>query len=565
MHRASLVAAAAGLLLGTAAAQEGFKGKTKVVTDAEGRVQVTVPEYWEERPPEGNQVINVYARQGGGHVVMIVREAGQSDVDKQRDRYLEYDGGTYAGGEFQKCTEPYFGYRINDNAKNRVLLRGFVTDGADGLVVTITSRLSNYDKLYAEQNLAIMGSVKAGGAAATSRAEASGPPRRVFDRNGTVSVAAPEIWKPLTPEDEATLLELGLKGTRSGPVVTVVDEGSPTNANLVMISISNQWKKAYGNVKIQRLSSNPPTMLVKDRKAGWIDYIIAFATGSHGYTLRLSAREGGYESYKSTVDAMAESLVFSGGPYAPAKELPGDIHVDYKKEYVVHARAEEAAAAEKVAKMLADFERDWRGIGVGAVKKPPPLHVVLVDEAAFADESHGYGEAPAAYDRFLCAVVATVPPSDKEALATWRGRLYAALAEASLHRELAVPAPAWLLAGLTCCMDAAGRSGKKPDAPHPALAKIVETKTALDSQIPLAKIAAMSRGEILRAESPDNLAMAWGYTHLMLYGKTTLSSIYRKWTKALEKAKDEAPPFDLGSYDKAEEDLKKHAERNWEQ
>ena len=175
--------------------------------------------------------------------------------------------------------------------------------------------------------------------------------------------------------------------------------------------------------------------------------------------------------------------------------------------------------------------------------------------------SHGFGEKPAAYDRLTCAVVTLPQPSLKANVPLWRGRLYGALGEAALHRDLKVAPPAWLLAGLTACIEAAGRTGKGPDAGHPGLVKLLELKTATDSQMPLKQVLRLTHTDM--ATDPKNLTMAWGYTHLMNFGGGTLASTYKKWRRALAKAKTGLPKFDLKKYDRAEEDLKRHVFKLW--
>ena len=51
--------------------------------------------------------------------------------------------------------------------------------------------------------------------------------------------------------------------------------------------------------------------------------------------------------------------------------------------------------------------------------------------------------------------------------------------------------------------------------------------------------------------------------HLMLYGKSSLGAMYKRWAKALSKARGSTPEFQP-KYDKAEADLKKHAFKHWE-
>jgi hypothetical protein len=212
---------------------------------------------------------------------------------------------------------------------------------------------------------------------------------------------------------------------------------------------------------------------------------------------------------------------------------------------------------DEIGDALSALERDWGRIAPAAAKKGVPLHVVLVPEEAFAQEAHGFGEAPAAYDRHACAIVATVPPADKEALARWRGRLGTAIAEAALHRDLAVAAPPWLLAGLSACMEAAGRTGEGPSSKHFALLQPLD----VEKPVPLAEVLGYAYTDVIQGETLTPLAMSWGYAHLMIFGKGTLKSMYTKWSRELAKATKTAPPFDLGKYAEAESELKKHVER----
>ncbi len=43
----------------------------------------------------------------------------------------------------------------------------------------------------------------------------------------------------------------------------------------------------------------------------------------------------------------------------------------------------------------------------------------------------------------------------------------------------------------------------------------------------------------------------------------SLASAYKKWTRALAKAKTSTPKLDLKKYDRAEEDLKRHVFKLW--
>jgi hypothetical protein len=552
------------LLAVAAAAQDSrpAKDETKELTGPAGRIAITVPVTWRPQQPSGTIILRVIAPGAyGGHDLIIVREERQADVDKQRDRYMEYDGGKYGGGEFKKIAQPVFGYRLNIPEKNRVVVRCFVTDGNDGLVLSISSRLQFYDKYWAKKVLDVLATLRVGAGSASAQApEAAGEKRRVFDKTGQVSVVAPGVWKSLETEMDEALLFLGLKGTRQGPRIRIVDEGGPTNASLVLLKIAGQWKKAYVGVVLKRIGIDPPALLAKNRKEGWVDYLIGFAARGRGYTLRLTVREGSFERFRSLADEMAGTVAFMNGAYEPAAKLPGDLQVEHRKDAVVHVPAEQATAADKIIKQLSTFQRQWRRIAVGKAVKTP-LHIVVAEDDGFPETSHGFGEKPAAYDRSTCAVVTLAPPSLKENVPMWRGRFYAALAEACLHRDLKVAPPPWLLAGLTACMDAAGRTGKGPAEGNPALVKLLDLKTATDSHMSLKRVLALTHTDMVT--DPKNLTMAWGYTHLMNFGGGTLASTYKKWTRALAKAKGRIPPFDLKKYDRAKEDLKRHVFKLW--
>lgn len=539
------------------------KDATQELKDPAGRIVITVPATWRPQPLSGSIILRAIAPGAyGGHDLIIVREELQSDVDKQRDRYMEYDGGKYVGGEFKKIAEPFFGYRLNVPGKNVVVVRAFVTDGNDGLVLTVSSRLQLYDKHWAKKVFEALGSLRigAGGDAATGHPEQAGERRRVFDKSGEISVVAPGVWKSLETEMDEELLFLGLKGTRKGPRIRILDEGGPTNANLVLLKVAGQWRKNYGGITQKRVGLDPPALLVKNRKEGWVDYLIAFAARSHGYTLRLAVREGSFERFRELVDQMAGTVAFMNGDYEPAAEMPGDLTVEYKRAAVLHLPAEMVSAADKITAQLSVFQRQWSRIAVSKAQKLP-FHIVITDAESFPETSNGFGEKPAAYDRLTCAVVTLPRPAAKEEVPLWRGRLFAALAQAALHRDLNVAPPAWLLAGLPACMEAAGRTGKGPSAGHPGLVKLLDLKTSTDSQMPLKQVLGLTHADM--ATDPKNLTMAWGYTHLMNFGGGTLASTYKKWRRALAKAKTKVPELDLKDYDHAEEDLKRHVFKNW--
>lgn len=545
------VLALLALLAAAAGAEE-----SRAVRDAAGRVEITVPVSWQDQPLAEGQLIHAYAKQSGGHVLTVVREAGQAEVDKQRDRYMAHDAASHPGAEFQKIADPFFGYRMNDRAKNRVFLRAFLRDGADGLVATISSRFHAYDQAYAAHTIAALGTFRLAAAtgAANAAADAPVPSRRIFDRSGLFSFVAPSEWKPITAED-GERLALGLRGSSTTASLRVVEEGENDNPTLVLLTIQGRIKKDYASATADRVGADPPALLVKNRKEGWIDYMIAFAAGGRGYTLRLAAREGAFEGVRPVADAMAKSLVLMGDPYREPAGLAGDAFGDPKRGLVVHAPLEDAAAAERIAREASAFEKDWGRIAP-AFRKGMALHVVLAKPETFAEAAHGFGDVPAAYDRLACAVVAVAPPDEREAADRWRGRLFASLAQAALHRDLPVAPPPWLLAGLAACMEAAGRTGEGPAAKHFALL----TPLDVEKPAPLADVLAYAYSDVIEGETLSPLAMSWGYTHLMLFGKGPLRSAYAKWERELGKATRAAPPFDAGKAD-APSELKRHVER----
>jgi len=535
---------------------------TRIVKDAAGRIEIAVPDSWQDAALAEGELIHVNAPHAGGHMLIAVREAGQTDVDKQRDRYMAHDAGRYPGAEFQKIADPFFGYRMNDPAKNRVLLRGFVRDGADGVVVTVSSRFQAYDA-YAKQTMAVLGSLRAAGAPGAPGAPAdasAGPGRRIFDKGGRFSFVAPVAWKTITAE-EGEMLALGLKGLNTQASVRVVEEGDQDNPNLILITIQGRWKRDYAGSSAERVGTAPPALLVKNRKEGWVDYVIAFAAGGRGFTLRLASREGAFETTQKDADAMARSLVFLADPYKVPDQMPGAFTREIKKSYVVHAAAGEGAAADATVDAVTVFDRDWSRIAPAPARKGVQIHVVLAAANAFAEASNGFGDVPAAYDRSRCTVVAVAPPADKEEALRWRGRLCAVLAEAALHRDLAVAAPPWLLGGLAACMEAAGRTGEGPQATHFAL----RPKLEVESRAKFPDVLAYSYADVLQGETLEPLALSWGYTHLMLFGKGTLKTIYVKWARDLAKATKKTPAFELGKYAEAEADLKKHVDRELKQ
>ncbi|MHC4931705.1 MAG: hypothetical protein ACYTGV_05890, partial [Planctomycetota bacterium] len=450
--------------LATAQGTSPFKGPTRDVSGPEGRIMIKVPEQWRDAELMGTTIISIVAPGGsGGHIVRVQREEGQLDRDKQRKRYLEFDSAKYPDAKVRQMTEPYFGYRVDSAKSNRILVRAFYADGGDGLVVTATSRLSFYDKLYAEQITAIVSSLWASSVGSPEQPETKGARRRLFSKRAEISLVAPGAWKPLPPEAEGELLFIALKGSKGGPRFLVKDWGGPSSAALTLLKVSGQWKKAYGNVSLKRLGDDPPCMLVRNRVPGSVDYLMAYENADRGYTLQLTVREGSFERLRDVADQVARTLCFTGAAYQAPEPASRDIRREHGKLAVLYASAEQASSLERVTKTLGAFERHWKKVGVGKSKGKPPLQILICARSDFAEAGHYFGTPPAAYDRMARTVVAVPPPGDDEELPMWRGLFYAALADNLLHRDLNVPAPAWLRSGLCACLDAAGRTGGAAD------------------------------------------------------------------------------------------------------
>ncbi len=550
------------LLLSAAASAEEA---TRLLKDPEGRVTLTVPASYKDEAIAGAMIIHARAPGGlGGHLLTVFREEGQSDIDRQRDRYIQHDSPSYPGADLRKVNAPWFGYRFYDQAQNRVLLRAFVADGSDGLVIAVTSRFQLYDQNYAKAIDDIVSSVAftTGAARNTSRTMSEGESRRFWDAKGVVSLMAPVEWKRIDPDEEGVQLMLALKGNKSGPRFTFKSWGGPSSAALILTRIFATWKRSYPNIQGgERVGDDPPRMLVRERVPGSVDYIIAFEQRGEAYTLVLTVREGGFESYRPLAEEIARSVVFADGGWKAAEPGPGAASATCKGVAVV--MAPEAEVAEAVAKSLAQFDKQWGRVGVGDSKKAPPVRITVVPEAEFAGECHAFGAPPAVYDIFTRRVVALPPPADKEALAVWQGRLYAAVAHAAMHRDLPAGAPPWLRTGLMALMESAGRTGKGADEAHAVFAERIAAKARTDPMTPLESLVQLTNADFMNAESIDPQVTAWAYCHMMLFGKATLGGIYKRWVSEFEKSTTTIPPLDLSKYPGSADDLKKHVQKHW--
>jgi len=538
---------------------------TRLLKDPEGRVTITVPASYKDEAIAGTMIIHARAPAAlGGHLLTVFREEGQSDIDKQRDRYIQHDSPSYPGADVRKVATPWFGYRMYDQAQNRVLLRAFVADGSDGLVIAVTSRFQNYDTNYAKAVDDVVASIAftTGAARNTSRTISEGENRRFWDAKGLVSLIAPVEWKRIDPDEEGVQLMLALKGNRSGPRFTFRNWGGPSSAALVLTRIFATWKRSYPNIQGgERVGDDPPRMLVRERVPGSVDYITAFEHRGEAYTLVLTVREGGYESYRPLAEEISRSIVFADGPWKAPEGTPGEATAPVKGLAVVHAG--DAQLADRVAKALARFQKQWEIVGVGDGKKAPPLRIDVVAPDAFAAESHTFGAPPATYDLFSRRVVVVAPPDAKDALEMWQGRLWAAVTHAVLHRDVPAGTPPWLRTGLTALMETAGRTGRGADEPHPVFAEVLGAKALTDPMTPLESLVQLTNADFMNAESVDPQVTSWGYCHLIMFGRSTLSNIYKRWRSDLEKATAAAPPLDLTKYAGSADELKKYALKHW--
>jgi len=410
---------------------------------------------------------------------------------------------------------------------------------------------------------AILGSVEVKGGDGDGPRD-QGELRRLYDSLARVSIVVPALWKSLKPDSDKTLLFIALKGARKAPRFSIKDTATRLKPNLILLKISSQWKKTYGGgLQISRLGLDPPRMMVKNRIPGSIDYLIAFSAGGQGYIFQLTCREGSFEKYRAMGDAFAKTIVFAAGSWTPPAIEPRELKEVFKKLANVHASVEQTSSVDAVMRALAGFFKHWPRLAPAFDKKAPPLEILVVGTDEFKEASHFYGRPPVVYDRSTRVVVVAPRPKEKPERAVWVGRLYWALGEAALHRDLAVPAPPWLRAGFCGCIEAAGRTGKGPREPHSGYVERLLLKTETDSQMGLRDILKMTDADIYLAQKPDMKVQAWGYLHMLLYGKSVLGAAYKKWAKALKNARGRTPTWDLKDYAKDKVDLKKHAARNW--
>jgi len=557
----------AGLLLPAPATAEEtdspFRGKLRQASDETGVVSITVPERWTDKERGGDILIRVYATGGGGHDIMVIREAGQGDVDALRDRYLEHDNGRYPGSSVEKLAEPYFGYRLHDPARKQVVLRAFATHGSTGIILSISSRDARYDQLYKEKLAWVASTLTVGGkrrGGFPSSGSGGGKlPRRCWDESGTVSVVAPAGWAPIELQGDE-LLCIARRGGKTEPRLFVNRWEGAESASLALTKIARDWKANFKTARFERMGDDPPRMIVRGRDADWVDYFIASFDGKVGCTVRLTARRGGFDDLREVADEAAQSLAFLHAPYFEAKPPGRDISKEYKDLVVVHAKAELAGDLETMGKEFEGFLKAWKRHGVDIDRRAAPLHVVLSNESEFRELSGYFGEPPAQYDRARRCVTVLPPPND--GAAEWRGAVYRAFAEAMLHRDLTVAPPPWFRRGLADCLRAAGAAGEA-EGEIPEYVGRLQQRAGESKPDPLPAVLGWSEGDFRSDASLDKAAHAWGYLHLMKFGRGSLSSDYKKWQKSLEKARNTAPAFSSKKADEAPAELAGHVAKTW--
>ncbi len=179
--------------------EDPFKGPTRVVKDVGSKIELTIPEKWQEREVSGTTILSLFAPGNlgqGGHGLVLVREEGQADLKKQRDRYKTYDAGKDEAATFEMIDEPFFGYRCHlpSGRPKKVIVRRFMVDTPDGLVLSVTSRLNTYyDRVWKAQIYAIVASARpsaSSGDGGGGRAGATGDLKRFFSEDGRASFVA---------------------------------------------------------------------------------------------------------------------------------------------------------------------------------------------------------------------------------------------------------------------------------------------------------------------------------------------------------------------------------------
>ncbi|MFB3065347.1 MAG: hypothetical protein ACE10D_02435 [Planctomycetota bacterium] len=434
--------------------EDPFKGPTRVVKDVGSKVELTIPEKWQEREVSGTTILSLFAPGNlgqGGHGLLLVREEGQADLKRQRDRYKTYDAGKDEAATFEMIDEPFFGYRCHlpSGRPKKVIIRRFMVDTPDGLVLSVTSRLNTYyDRVWKDQIYAIIASARSvsssGGGG--SLAGAAGDLKRFFSEDGRASFVATDKWRTFETIEEGALVAVRFGVGGAAPALVLADRGYTTSKATVLAQLAGRLKKRHPQIKRRMLRGSPPRMLLKGRRDGSVDYVMAFKNGTNGYTLMLTVQEPEYDRFRTFCDEVAQSLVFSAQAYEPPEQPKGSIAVELGRAAIVHGEPENKGLVERTAKRLRGFGKPWKRVGLGKSKNRPPLRILVVPESRFKEATQLYGELPAVYHPGLRLVVVTPPP--REGYERWRGRAYFALGEALLHRDLRVAAPAWLKEGV---------------------------------------------------------------------------------------------------------------------
>ncbi|MEE8105092.1 MAG: hypothetical protein V3T86_06115 [Planctomycetota bacterium] len=541
-----------------------FKGRTRDEMDDEGRVIVTVPELWTKRPPAGTQILSLLASslaRQGGHVMTIQREDGMNNEIENRERYLKYDSAKDSEARIQKIDDPFIGYRIDIPKKRQIFLRRFLGDGGDGLIITVVSGMrSTYEKTWLRQLMAIVASVRLGDgtAATTGTANATtSAPVRLGDWQHRVSLVVPGSWQRVPSEDAEVWLVL-----KSGSgTLTFKNEGESFSAARVLGKLLSRLKRTYASVSGRMMGDNPPRMLIKNRRPGYVQYVFGYEANGIGYSLTLQVKDSVFAKQRAFGDGVAETVVLQNSAYKGFEEIgftPGELkETTYKK--LLRVFGPDAAVGAAITSQLTGFEKSWPKLGAGEWRKARPVGVLVVAADAMEEESHHFGTEHATYDMSRQMVVATAPPDDGETLATWRGRLYVALARAMQHRDLPVPPPAWYREGVLACIEAAGRSGGDARAGHPELLEMLQTRVTAETVVGFANVIAWTNKDFAEAEKPDLRATAWGYTHLMHYGRGSMATQFKRWIKTYTAKKNKTvPEFDVAKFKNDKKELKKH-------